>query len=81
MNLRICFQGLKSTKEAQIAYLEYKLLNLDKESEYFTPSDENNLKQAIFDLKLLSDEEFSIGYQTAWDEVFNDITESGEDFD
>jgi len=79
MNLRICFDGLKPTKEAQIAHLEAKLLNLEYESQYFGPNFEKDLKKAIFDLKYLTDEEFTHWSTTARDEVFNDWTESGKE--
>lgn len=81
MNLRICFDGLKPTKESQIAHLEEKLHNLDKESRYFSHIDEDELKKAIFDLKMITDEDFNLWSSTARDEVFFDWTESGKEID
>jgi hypothetical protein len=81
MNIRICFEGLKETKQEQITHIKARLSNLNPESNNFDEGLETKLNQAVIDLDALSEEDFLDIREIAIDEVFYDCTELGVDFE
>ncbi len=81
MNIRVCFEGLKESKQEQIEHVKTRLSNLNPESRHFDQSLETKLNQAVIDLNSLSEDEFLDIREIAIDEVFYDCTELGVDIE
>jgi hypothetical protein len=81
MNIRVCFEGLKESKQEQIEHIKSRLSNLNPESRHFDEGLEAKLNQAVIDLNTLSEDEYMTYRDVAMEEVFYDCTESGVEFD
>jgi hypothetical protein len=81
MNIRVCFEGLKDSKQEQIEHIKSRLSNLNPESTHFDEGLEAKLNQAVIDLNTLSEDEYMTYRDVAMEEVFYDCTESGVEFD
>ena len=81
MNIRVCFEGLKDSKQEQIEHIKTRLSNLNPESRHFDEGLEVKLNQAVIDLNTLSEDEYMTYRDVAMEEVFYDCTELGVEFD
>ena len=81
MNIRVCFEGLKDSKQEQIEHVKTRLSNLNPESSHFDEGLEVKLNQAVIDLNALSEDEYMTYRDVAMEEVFYDCTELGVEFD
>jgi hypothetical protein len=81
MNIRVCFEGLKDSKQEQIEHIQSRLSNLNPESRHFDEGLEAKLNQAVIDLNTLSEDEYMTYRDVAMEEVFYDCTEIGVEFD
>jgi len=81
MNIRVCFEGLKDSKQEQIEHIKSRLSNINPESSHFDEGLEAKLNQAVIDLNTLSEDEYMTYRDVAMEEVFYDCTELGVEFD